>query len=136
MSKLVCVPNSIKIGWLLAEIQGWSGLCSLCMQKWGKTLLWGVKPPTLGEREALKTFRHWCTRQILSFDVFFVEIGDGRFLVKFSHFLLIKVPPKIAVYEEPLSPSGSFRGFFILNFCNSSNDVIWAFCDDLATGLH
>jgi hypothetical protein len=96
-----------------------------------KKILLGLKIFIFGEREAWKTIEHWCLRQNLSIDVFFVEIGGGRFLVKLSHFPLIKEPPKTAVLGELLTFNGSFQSFLILISCNSSNDVIWATCDDL-----
>ncbi len=79
-------------------------------------LLLGVKTPNLGEREALKTIRHGCTRQNLSIDAFFVKIGGGQFLVKILLFCPVKVPPKIAVFGEPLTPYGSSR-IFSPSFC-------------------
>jgi hypothetical protein len=54
------------------------------MQNWGKMLLSGVKALTLEEREAVKTIRQRCNRQILSIDVFFVEIKVGRGFFPFS----------------------------------------------------
>jgi hypothetical protein len=78
----------------------------------------------LGEREALKTIKLECTRQNLSNDVLFVEIGEGQFLVSFSHFCPVKVPPRIAVFGELLTTYGSFKEFYIIIPCNSSSDVI------------
>jgi hypothetical protein len=56
------------------------------MQNWGDMLLLGVKTLFLEESEAIKVIRPCCTRQNLSIDVFCVEIGEGRFLVKRSNF--------------------------------------------------
>jgi hypothetical protein len=58
MSMLVCVSNFIKIGSKMAKVQRLNSIRRLCMQNWGKKLLFGVKTPILGEREALVTIRH------------------------------------------------------------------------------
>ena len=74
-------------------------------------LLLGAETLIFGGREELKTIRPCCTHQILSNDVFFMRIGECWFLVKFSIFLLIKVPPKNVVFRGPILPLRDFRCF-------------------------
>jgi hypothetical protein len=48
--------------------------------------------PLFGGHEVLNTITQWCYRQLGSFDVSFVKIGEGWSSVKFSLFSLIKLP--------------------------------------------
>jgi hypothetical protein len=51
-------------------------------------------------------------------------VDNVDFVVKFSHFLLIKVPPKIAVFGELVVPYGSVNDFSARVLLQSLCDVI------------
>ncbi len=95
----------------MADLQHYEGSFSLGMQNWGEMLLLEVETPFSGEREALKTIRHCCTRQNLSIDVFIVEIGEGRFWSKFQNFANQSTPENRGFGGAP-HPIWELRGVF------------------------
>ena len=57
-------------------------------------------------------------------------VGDGRFLVNFFIFSLIKVPPKFGVFGGQLLPYGFFDAFYPHILLRASIGVISAISDD------
>ena len=126
----VHIPNFIKIGLYLFILLHVVDYPAYTGKIGAKMLILGAKSPILGDFLAFFASIPVPTRQILSFDVNIVWIGQCWFLPVFFIFLLYPRPPNSEVLGGLCPPYWSWWSFTQVILYLTSNRIIWVLDDE------